>query len=98
MRTLMTLLALAVLGATAPAAPYTLRHVPGTLGLFLAAVIAVLGTCILSGWLISEVWSARPAAARLAGRLSPRPVDAGLPAEWAPQSAVSSLMTSRRAT
>ena len=103
MRTLMTLVALAVVGAMAPAAPYTLRHASGTLAVFSAAVVLVLGTCILSGWLISEVWSTRPAEPRLLSRLTaPVPVEAALGAEWAAHSTAalqaSALMAPRRAT
>lgn len=87
MRTWITLLALAVVGATAPAAPYGLQHMSGTLALFCAAAAGVLGTCVLTGWLISEGRFSRGAMAALFSRFAAHAGGHGSrPAERLPQS------------
>ncbi len=86
MRTLITLLALAMVGAAAPVAPHGLQHLSGTLAVFSTAVVAVLGTCLLTGWLRSEPRFARGAVAGWYSRFAPDTAYERATAERLPQS------------
>jgi hypothetical protein len=50
MRTIAIVFALAVIGAIAPAAPYGRGHLSTAVLLFAAALVALLGACLVSGW------------------------------------------------
>ena len=71
MRTLITLLALAMVGAAAPVAPHGFQHLSGTLAVFATAVVSVLGTCLVAGWLRSEARVSHGAVAALYSRFAP---------------------------
>jgi hypothetical protein len=56
MRTISIIFALAVVGGTAPAAPHGgLGHVSLALLVFTAALAVLLSTCLVRGWLLSEL-------------------------------------------
>jgi len=88
-RTWVTLLAVAIVGATAPAARYGLQHVPGTLAVFSSALILVLGMCVLTGWLSFHLRAARRADATLFSWLTAlMPADGHQPIDRAARSGV----------
>ena len=53
MRTIAIVFALAVLGGTAPAAPY--GRLSSAVLVFAAALVVLLAACLVSGWLSSEL-------------------------------------------
>jgi len=55
MRTIAIVFALAVVGATAPAAPYGLGRLSLALLVFGAALIVLLAACLVTGWFLSEL-------------------------------------------
>jgi len=55
MRTIAIVFALAVVGAAAPAAPNDLGHLFIALLGFSVTLLAFLGACLVSGWLLAEL-------------------------------------------
>ena len=83
MRTIAIVFALTVVGGAAPAAPYDRGHLSTAVLVFAAALVVLLGACLVSGWLLWELRTLmRTARSRSApaGMMMPAPVSQ--PALW----------------
>jgi hypothetical protein len=67
MRRIAILLALTVIGGAVPAASFGPRHLVAAVLVFAAALVALLATCVASGWLLCERRTLNRMAARPVG-------------------------------